>query len=127
MSVRRPRIDIVDLPDLRPYIYRGAGNPVGSIIGKSLKYWFDYGKSWHSDRMRQLDTIKMLEALKRQRGGKMRRTRGGKFELQDLRDGFMGPIGWIRMGLRKKRARQIERLKQELGLTDEDIQQRLLR
>ena len=36
---------------------------------------------------------------------------GGKFHLDDLRDGLMGPIGWIRLGMRKKREREIERLK----------------
>lgn len=41
--------------------------------------------------------------------------RGGKFELRDLRDFFGGPQGWIRMGIRKKRQKEIDALKKELG------------
>lgn len=84
----------------------GSG-PVGKIITNSLKFWGDYGKSWKDSRKAQIDELERLRKLKKERGG--------KFELQDLRDGFLGPIGWIRMGLRKKRQREIERLKKELG------------
>lgn len=38
---------------------------------------------------------------------------GGKFHWDDLRDGLMGPIGWIRLGMRKKREREIEKLKRK--------------
>ena len=87
--------------------YQGNGfNPFG-LIGKSLKYWVNYGKSWKDDKDADNKEIERLKRLKA--------SKGGKFELRDLRDGFMGPIGWIRMGLRKKRQREIERLKKDVG------------
>lgn len=76
-------------------------------IINSIKYWGQYGKSWKHDSDRDKSELKRLRNLKQQRGG--------KFELADLRDGAMGPIGWIRMGIRKKRQREINKLKKELG------------
>ena len=77
------------------------------IIMKSLGYWKDYFTDWHGSRKNEEQELERLRKLKK--------ARGGKFELQDLRDGFLGPIGWIRMARRKKRQREIERLKKELG------------
>lgn len=80
---------------------------LGKIIGKSLGYWKNYFTDWHGSRKNEEQELERLRKLKK--------ARGGKFELQDLRDGFLGPIGWIRMARRKKRQREIERLKKELG------------
>ena len=76
-------------------------------IINSIKYWGQYGKSWKHDSDKAKAELNRLRNLKQQRGG--------KFELADLRDGAMGPIGWIRMGIRKKRQREINKLKKELG------------
>lgn len=95
-------------PPRYPLLKKGAGfNPLG-LIGKSLKFWGSYGKSWYDDSKRDKDQLAMLEKLKKQRGG--------KFELKDIRDGLLGPIGWIRMGIRKSRQRKIDALKKELGV-----------
>ena len=117
----------------------GAFNPFGLITG-GLKYWANYGKDWANQSKNDKAELERLRALKKQRGGMYmgprfgpepvtnpmadpewvkaylaHKLKGGKFELQDLRDGFMGPIGWIRMGVRKRRQREIEQLKKELG------------
>ena len=76
-------------------------------IINSIKYWGQYGKSWKNDSDKAKAELNRLRNLKKQRGG--------KFELADLRDGAMGPIGWIRMGIRKKRQKEINKLKKELG------------
>lgn len=43
-----------------------------------------------------------------------RRCRGGKFTGKDAVDIVMGPWGWLALGLRKKREREIQRLKEKL-------------
>lgn len=90
----------------RKTVNGGAFNPL-TLIPKSLGYWFKYGKSWHGEKKDQEAELERLRKLKA--------SRGGKFELADLRDGFLGPVGWIRMAKRKQRQREIEKLKKELG------------
>lgn len=46
----------------------------------------------------------------------LRMKKGGKFELGDVRDFLAGPLGWVRMGMRKSRQNKIDALKNELGL-----------
>ena len=87
----------------------GILNPF-SAIWNGAKYWGKYAKHWSDETKREKDQLAMLEKLKKQRGG--------KFELKDLRDGLLGPIGWIRLGLRKSRQRKIDALKKELGVND---------
>ena len=87
---------------------KGGGFNPFATIGKSLQFWGKYGKSWYDDSKRDKETLARLEKLKKQRGG--------KFELRDLRDGLLGPIGWIRMGIRKSRQKKIDALKKELGV-----------
>ena len=82
---------------------RGKG-----LLKNSLGFWNNYVNDWQTQRKQQLDEIKRLRELKKQKGG--------KFEIQDLRDGLLGPLGWINMGLRKKRQREIDALKNELNL-----------
>lgn len=43
-----------------------------------------------------------------------RKYRGGKFTGKDALDIVMGPWGWLALGLRKKREREIKRLKEKL-------------
>lgn len=45
---------------------------------------------------------------------RLRKLRGGKFELRDIRDFFAGPIGWAMMGVRKRREKEIEDLQRQL-------------
>jgi len=83
------------------------GSGIFSPIWKSLTYWAKYGKNWKKDSDRDKAELEKLRAAKK--------ARGGKIKLEDVRDGLMGPIGWIRMGVRKKRQREIAKLKKELG------------
>lgn len=77
---------------------------VGKMLARPAKR---YLQSWEKDKNAQLAEIERLEKLKKQRGG--------KFEFRDIRDGLLGPVGWIRMGIRKNRERKIAQLKKELG------------
>ena len=47
--------------------------------------------------------------------------RGGKFEPRDILEFFMGPAGWINMGIRKARQRKMEKLQKELDALDEEF------
>lgn len=82
-----------------------GGGVLGTLFKKSLGFWKDYFTNWQQDSD---DYYKQKEALMKQKNG-------GSFELRDLRDGLLGPVGWVRMGVRKKRQRELEKLKQELG------------
>lgn len=78
-----------------------------TFVGPYFKTLFNWGKSWHDENKEQKAELERLRKLKA--------SKGGKFELKDIGDFFAGPLGWIRMGIRKKRAREIEKLKNELG------------
>ena len=43
-----------------------------------------------------------------------KRLRGGAFDpKKDIRDAFLGPVGWISMGVRKSREKKLEALRKE--------------
>lgn len=69
--------------------------------------------NWSSGHFnRRNEQLAEIERLKRQIADK-KQISGGKFEPRDLLDFAAGPIGWTMMGLRKKRDREIEKLKRE--------------
>lgn len=88
------------------------GGSILSLIGKSLGFWKDYAMDWHKDKKHHQEMLDVLNKAKEKYG----KAKGGKFQLQDVKDFFLGPPGWFRMGFRKKREREIEALKKELGL-----------
>lgn len=75
--------------------------------------YLKFTNGWLTDWIKQTKKQKAeLERLK-----KLKQTRGGKFEPKtDIIDFLAGPLGWIKMGIRKKRQREIEQLKKELNL-----------
>ena len=77
-------------------------------IFDSIGYWFKYGHSWKQDKKAQEAQLRQLQEMKK--------NRGGAINMEDLRDGLMGPIGWIRMGVRKTRQKKIDKLRNELGV-----------
>ena len=89
---------------------RGRG-PIGDVIGNSLGYWTNYFGDWHTLRKAQLAEI---ERLKKKRD-ELKKQRGGKIDKNTVRDIFLGPVGWIHAGMTKKRQREIEQLKKEVG------------
>lgn len=94
---------------------KGCGiSSLPSVFHGALNFWGQFGEDWQKTKDRQLQKIKMLKQLKNE-------LYGGKFERMDLIDGFLGPIGWLRMGLRKARDRKIKRLQDEIGLSDEEL------
>ncbi len=76
---------------------------LSSIYANSLGYWFKYGIDWHKQKKAQQEEI---ERLKKELEG------SGIGE--NVRDFFLGPIGWIRWAKRAQRDREIEDLKRQI-------------
>ena len=72
-----------------------------------------WGKSRWDERNKQIAEKKRLEEKLKMK--KERQTSGGKIDTRDIIDGIMGPWGWLAMGLRKKRERDIKKLKDQLA------------
>ena len=85
---------------------------IASVYSSFVKKWLNGWKNEHDEYKREKAR---LEAIKAQRT-KGKGIRGGQFETQDLVDGLAGPLGWIKMGLRKKRRKEIAQMKKELGV-----------
>ena len=106
----------ISLLSLKPYFQQikrhhlSGGGPITDLVGNSLGYWTNYFGNWHEERKAQKAEI---ERLKKKRD-EMKKKKGGG-TLQDIRDGFMGPVGWAHMIATKKRQREIEKLKKEVG------------
>lgn len=71
---------------------------LGSLYAKSLGKWI---KGWREEDVAQRRELKRL--------------RGGKIEGKDVVDFFAGPLGWIKMGIRKKRQKEIDALRKARG------------
>ena len=85
----------------------------GSLLGLLAPKYFNYISGWAKDgfdeRAAQKNEIARLKE-------KIKNKKGGKFDpKKDITDFIMGPWGWLKMGLRKKREREIARLRQEAG------------
>lgn len=82
---------------------RCKGGSLLSILGKAytstLGKWI---KGWRDEDVAQRKELKRL--------------RGGKFDAKkDVVDILAGPLGWIKMGIRKKREKEIAKLRGEQG------------
>ena len=90
------------------YTMYGGFDPM-AIVGPYLKFTGNWIQNSLMSSKQQKDELEYLRRLKKMRGG--------KFEpATDIVDFLAGPIGWIKMGIRKKRQREIDNLKKELNL-----------
>lgn len=83
-----------------------SGNgPIGSIISKSLGYWVNYGKDWSKQKQEQEEEIARLE----------KELQGNGTIGENVRDLFLGPVGWVRWAKRDARERKINELREKLN------------
>ena len=80
-----------------------GGGILTTVLPTYLRLTGNFFKDHATTRRNQLAELERLRKL-----------RGGKFELRDIRDFFAGPIGWAMMGVRKRREKEIEDLQRQL-------------
>lgn len=86
----------------------GSG-PLLDFYKNSLGKW---SSRIFSDKAK--DEARLAELRKAVAAKKAGKTSGGKIEGRDVVDFFAGPLGWIAMGKRKKRQREIADLEKQL-------------
>lgn len=72
--------------------------------------WIDEAKNANAEIKRLKHKIALRKAMERQRAAS-----GGSRVGRDILDALAGPAGWIRMGIRRKKEKEIRKLKKEAG------------
>lgn len=94
--------------------------------GPTYRYVNSLPSFEHTNPMPLIDRMKRLRERRKRREDLLKRRQetmeniippinGGKFEGRDILDFLAGPSGWIAMGIRKKRQREIEQLQRDLA------------
>ena len=74
-------------------------NSIGAIYSNLVGDWVNGYKKRKQEQNEEIERLKRL--------------RGGTFEGRDIIDFFAGPVGWVMMGKRKQRDKQIEKLRNQ--------------
>lgn len=87
------------------------GGSLAALIKAYLTGVSGWAKSRITERQQQKAQLEQLRDLV-----EMKRLTGGKFDpKKDIVDFLAGPWGWLAMGMRKKREKEIAKLQQELA------------
>ena len=87
------------------------GGSLAALIKTYLTGASTWARSRLQERRQQKDQLEQLRQLV-----ELKKMQGGKFDpKKDIVDFLAGPWGWVAMGMRKKREKEIAKLQQQLA------------